>query len=167
MIARALTLAGGLAGAATTSQFPEFSQQYLQRLGGAVDALSVVVADFDASAKAAGLSRQEALEQMQGTEFLDSRSADVTRTFSRYDRLSADLETLQGEGPFMRAYRGASMTDPQIARAAWEVFQPALPLNIAGGVFAGIGFVLGGLVLSLVLGVLRWPFRRRKGAEVA
>ena len=52
MILRALTLAGGLTGAAVSSQFPEFSQQYTQRLGGAVDALAVVVADFDAMALA-------------------------------------------------------------------------------------------------------------------
>ena len=61
MIVRAITLAGGLAVGAGTSQFPEFSQQYAQRLGGAVDALSEVVADFDTSAVAEGLSRSEAL----------------------------------------------------------------------------------------------------------
>ncbi|MEO1364377.1 MAG: DUF2937 family protein, partial [Pseudomonadota bacterium] len=62
MIARALMLAGGFAGAALTSQFPEYSQQYTQRLGGAVDALAEVVADFDASARAEGLSREAALD---------------------------------------------------------------------------------------------------------
>lgn len=162
-----MTLAGGLAGAAATSQFPEFSQQYLQRLGGAVDALTVVVADFDASAASAGLTREEALEQMQGTDFLDNRRADMTRTFERHARLSADLAALQGEGPFMRAYRGARMTDPQIAKAAWEVYQPALPLNMAGAIFAGVGFLLGGVLLRGVLGIVRWPFRRRNKVEAA
>ncbi|NRB05388.1 MAG: DUF2937 family protein, partial [Rhodobacteraceae bacterium] len=47
MLGRAIALAGGLAGGLSLSQFPEFSQQYLQRLGGAVDALAVVVTDFD------------------------------------------------------------------------------------------------------------------------
>ena len=37
MILRVLAVAAGLAGAGTLSQFPEFSQQYVQRLGGAVD----------------------------------------------------------------------------------------------------------------------------------
>ena len=45
-----LAVAGGLAGAAGLSQYPEFSQQYTQRLAGQVDALGLVVADFEASA---------------------------------------------------------------------------------------------------------------------
>ena len=49
-----LAIAGGLAGAAGLSQYPEFSQQYTQRLGGQVDALSEVVADFEASAMRCG-----------------------------------------------------------------------------------------------------------------
>ena len=52
-----LAIAGGLAGAAGLSQYPEFSQQYTQRLGGQVDALSEVVADFEASAMRSGLTR--------------------------------------------------------------------------------------------------------------
>ena len=46
MILRALTLAAGLTGAAGASQFPEFSQQYVQRLGGAVDELTRFVAEM-------------------------------------------------------------------------------------------------------------------------
>lgn len=33
MIAKTLTLAAGVSGAAAMSQFPEFSKQYVQRLG--------------------------------------------------------------------------------------------------------------------------------------
>lgn len=161
MILRALTLAGGLAGATATSQFPEFSQQYIQRLGGAVDALSGVVADFDSSAAAVGLSRADALAQMQGTDFLDRRRKDMTATFDRYARLQMDLDQLKSEGPFMRAYHMPNLTDPEIARAAWSDYQPAVPLNFAGAVFAAVGFVMGLAVLGVVLRILSWPFRRR------
>lgn len=161
MILRTLTLAGGLAGAAATSQFPEFSQQYTQRLGGAVDALAQVVADFDASAAAVGLNRTQALAQMQGTAFLDSRRADMTRTFARHDRLAADLKALQGQGPFMRAYNLPRLTDSQIAQAAWGAYQPAVPLNFAGVTFGLVGFLLGGGLLGLVFRLLAWPFRKR------
>ncbi len=159
---RTLTLAGGLAGAVTTSQFPEFSQQYTQRLGGAVDALGQVVADFDASAAASDLTRDAALVQMQGTPFLERRRADMTRSIARYERLSADLEALQYQGPFMRAYNAARLTDTEIARAAWKAYQPAVPVNFAGLVFAGVGFVLGGGAISALVGLLRVPFRRRR-----
>jgi len=167
MILRTLTLAGGLAGAVATSQFPEFSQQYMQRLGGAVDALSGVVADFDASAQAVGLDRDAALAQMTGTEFLERRRADMTQTIARYTSLQSDLTALQGQGPFMRAYRLPGRTDPQIAQAAWEVYQPAVPLNLAGGIFAAFGFLLGGIVIGFVLQILRLPFRRKEAANPA
>ncbi|MGJ8616100.1 MAG: DUF2937 family protein [Sulfitobacter sp.] len=167
MIVRALTLAGGLAGAATTSQFPEFSQQYIQRLGGAVDALSEVVADFDASAQAVGLTRDAALAQMQGTAFLDRRRVDMTQTFGRYETLKKDLNEIKGAGPFMRAYHLPRLTDPQIAAAAWDEYQPAVPINFAGIVFAGVGFVIASLLFGLVFKLLAWPFRRRSDPNAA
>jgi len=43
------------------SQAPEFSQQYRQRIGGAVDELRMVVDAFEAQAAASGLDRQGAL----------------------------------------------------------------------------------------------------------
>ncbi|GAA6174747.1 hypothetical protein NBRC116593_06660 [Sulfitobacter pacificus] len=161
VILRSLTLAGGIAGAAATSQFPEYSQQYTQRLGGAVDALAEVVADFDASAAAVGLDRSAALEQMQGSAFLERRQADMTQTFARFERLSADLAALEGQGPFMRAYNLPRLRDAQIARAAWAAYQPAVPLNFAGVSFALLGFVLGSAALALLFKLLLWPFRRR------
>ncbi|WP_299412009.1 DUF2937 family protein [uncultured Sulfitobacter sp.] len=162
MILRSMALAGGLFGAATTSQFPEYSQQYLQRLGGAVDALGQVVADFDASAAASDLSREEALAQMQGTAFLERRGADMARSITRHARLQSDLAVLQGQGPFMRAYHAARFTDPEIAQAAWQAYKPAVPLSFAGLSFAGVGFVLGGLGVGLIAGLVRAPFRRRR-----
>ena len=44
---------GGLALAIVLSQFPEYAQQYTQRLGGAVDELRVITEDFDRAALAA------------------------------------------------------------------------------------------------------------------
>ncbi|MEM6309697.1 MAG: DUF2937 family protein [Pseudomonadota bacterium] len=161
MILRAMTLAGGVTGAAALSQFPEFSQQYVQRLGGAVDALSEVVADFDASASAEGLSRHDALAQMTGTDFLDARQNDMRTTFARHERLSAQLQSLDQTGPFMRAYHVAG-ADGQVARAAWVNFQPAVPLNAAGAIFAGAGFVFGSGTVSLLTTITAGLFRRRK-----
>lgn len=162
MIFRAAGLAAGILAAVVTSQFPEFSQQYYQRLGGAVDALAEVVDDFDASAQAAGLGRDEALSQMQGTDFLERRRTDMTRAINRYETLQGDLSILEGHGPFMRAYHLPRLTDPQIARAAWAVYQPAMPLNLPGALFAGLGFGLGWGVTRALFGLLRWPFARRK-----
>lgn len=161
MIIRALTLVGGLIAGAGASQFPEFSQQYAQRLGGAVDALSEVVADFDASAVAEGLTRPQALEQMQGTNFIERRRLDMERTFDRHAVLSEDLKLLKDAGPFTRAYNATRFRDGDVANAAWEAYEPAVPLNLTGAIFAGIGFLVGWVSFGAVLAVVRWPFRRR------
>lgn len=161
MIIRAITLAGGLVAGAGASQFPEFSQQYAQRLGGAVDALEEVVADFDASATAEGLTRDQALVQMTGADFIERRRVDMERTFDRHAGLSEDLRLLNDAGPFMRAYHGARFTDGDVAKAAWDVYQPAVPLNLTGAIFAGFGFFVGVFSIGGLLAVLRWPLRRR------
>ena len=59
-----LRLAVAVCLAIALSQFPAFSDQYVQRLGGQVDALSRVAAQFDASARAAGLTRDQALAML-------------------------------------------------------------------------------------------------------
>jgi hypothetical protein len=66
MVRRALGMLGGLALGFALSQFPEYAQQYVQRLGGAVDELRIIVADFDRGAAEAGLTRDEALARFAG-----------------------------------------------------------------------------------------------------
>jgi len=166
MIVRALVLAGGVLGGASASQFPEFAQQYTQRLGGAVDALEEVVADFDASAANAGLTRQQALAELQGSTFLDARREDMTRTFQRYQGLQADLALLESAGPFMRAYHATRMTDRDVARAALASFEPAVPVGMAGLIFAGSGFLAGLIAIWAAIKLVLWPFRRRAASQL-
>lgn len=164
MLGRALMLAGGIAGAAGSSQFPEFSQQYVQRLGGAVDELGRFVAEFDVDAADVGLTRQAALADLaQGGAMGAERAGTMAAVIVRHQRLSADLEVLRGAGPFTRAYRMSSLADPEIAEAAWVEFQPAMPLTMAGGIFAGAGFLAGLFAIGAALALLRAPFRRRRG----
>lgn len=161
MFIRMVVLAAGLSGALAAAQFPAFSQQYMQRLGGAVAALDVVVADFDRSAATLGLSRSQALGQMTGSAFIERRRADMERTFDRHARLQADLAALEGYGPFMRAYRAAHLTDPEIAKGAWGAFEPALPLTFSSAIFACAGFIAASGLVSLLVAFLQ-PLRRRR-----
>lgn len=162
MIGRILVLAGGMTGAAGLSQYPEFSQQYMQRLAGAVDELSRFVAAFDSDAADLDLSREEALVQLaQGGEIGAKRAETVNQTIARHRRLSGDFEALGQAGPFTRAYNARRLTDPEIAEAAWQDFKPALPFTFEGGVFAGVGFISGMLLIALVWAVILMPFRRR------
>lgn len=161
---RILALAGGIAGGAGLSQFPEFSQQYLQRLAGQVDALHSVVADFDRSAARNLLTRAQALEQMTGTAFLDDRRADLAATFARHDRLAANLAELRAASPLRRMTMPQRLADPETLAATWADFRPAVPVTPDGLIAAGIGLGLGWLAVWGVMGALAWPFRRLRGA---
>jgi Protein of unknown function (DUF2937) len=162
MLGRILVLIASIAGVIGLSQFPEFSQQYLQRLAGQLDALSVVVADFDKTAKRSGLTRDEALAQLQGTEFLDGRRADLSNTFARHERLSSDLAILRSASILERLVMPHRMGDFATLRATWADFKPAVPVTVDGFFTGAIGFVLGNVLGRLLLALLAWPFRRRQ-----
>lgn len=165
MIGRTLALAAGFSGAVGFSQFPEFSQQYMQRLGGTVDELQRVVAQFDADARALDLTRDEAISQLaQGGSFGAARADSMTENFQRLSQLSNDLAALKGAGPFTRASLLPHLTDPALVERTWNDFKPAVPLTFEGGSFAAFGFGLGALALTLLNRVLGWVgglFRRR------
>jgi hypothetical protein len=164
MVLKILSLAGGITGAAFLSQFPEFSQQYLQRLAGQVDALALVTADFDASAQKADLTREAALEAMSGTEFLGYRQEDMRRAFTRLASLSSDLVLLREAGPIERIGMPQRLADRETLAATWADFQPAMPVTYAGLTTAGVGFLGGWMAISGGLSLIFAPFRRRRSA---
>ncbi|GAA3853507.1 DUF2937 family protein [Celeribacter arenosi] len=159
MIVRMLTLVGGLIGAAMLSQFPEFTQQYTQRLAGQVEALDVVIADFDRSASKAEMTRDEALASMGGSVFLENRRSDMRDTISRHERLGRDLTALRAAGPIERLSMPHRVADTKLARATWMDYQPALPISVDGAICAVVGFVAGWILVGGLLRLLLWPLR--------
>ncbi|MET0606533.1 MAG: DUF2937 family protein [Beijerinckiaceae bacterium] len=145
MLARTLALAFGLIGAIAASQAPEFAQQYRQRLGGAIDELRRVVDSFDRDARSSGLERREALERMaRSADDLQRRhSVSVTGQIMRLQLLQSDRDALRDAGPFLRLIVFASRADSDIARRAFDDFEPAVPTTAEGAVAAGAGFVAG------------------------
>jgi len=157
---RVMALAGGVAGAATFSQYPEFAQQYTQRLAGQVDALTTVVMDFDTSALAAGLGREAALAEMTGSDFLVARQSDMRRTFARHAVLADDLARLRAASPFQRMQMPHRLGDGATLQATWGDFQPALPLTSAGAASAAVGGVAGWGGVAALGALCRSVFRR-------
>lgn len=158
---RLLALLSGLGGAVALSQFPEFSQQYLQRLAGQADALNAVVAEFDASATKAGLTREAALADLSGTTFRDAHQADMRAVVLRADRAGADLTLLRAATPLERLTLPQRFRDPETLSATWADFRPAVPATADGLISAAIGFVLGWGVVGGLLRLISAPFRRR------
>ena len=161
---RMLTIAGGLAGAVGLSQFPEFSQQYLQRLSGAVDELRAVVVSFDQSAVNAGLTREEALAELNGSSFQTELQGNLTGQINRYERLSADYAKLKEIEPLQRLAQVYRFNDTELARRTWSDYRPAVPVTIDGFICAAIGYALAWLALTGVFALIMRLFRRRKTA---
>ncbi len=160
MISRTLAMAMGLIGAASLSQMPEFTQQYRQRLGGAVDELRTVVQRFDNDALAEGLSRDQALDRMRGAgdAFLQRRGVSETQAKIRLDNLETQRRAMAEAGPFERMVAFLRYRDADLSRRTMDDFEPAVPVTTEGVAAAGAGF-LGGYFL---IRMLTAPFGRRR-----
>ena len=147
------------------SQFPEFEQQYRQRLSGAVTELARIVSRFDDDAGQFGLSRDEALSRYLASsdEFLNLRGKSMGEIIARYDYLSAHEERLENAGQFERLWVFARDRDMELARDTAGIYEPALPITTEGLAHAAGGFA-GGLA---IFGLLLWPFGRRRHRAVA
>ena len=154
---------GGLGLAIVLSQFPEYAQQYTQRLGGAVDELRVITEDFDRAAAEGGLDRAAALGRYEASndDFLAGRGGSMTTTFQRYEQLSATLARIQNADPVERFQSLPAYLDTDIGRRTLESYKPAIPVTMEGILYAGGGFILGYLILSGLWRFLAMPFKKR------
>ena len=163
---RAVASVFGLGLAVALSQFPEYAQQYTQRLGGAVDELRVITEEFDRAAIAGGLDRAQALERFNASndEFLAGRGVSMTATFQRFEQLSATLAEIEGAGAAERFRSLPAYLDSDIGQRTLHSYKPAVPATIEGVLYAGVGFVLGYLILSGIWRFCALPFKRRRQA---
>ena len=164
MLGRLISLAGGVMLGVIASQFPEFAQQYEQRLGGAVDELRGFVESFDTSAEREGLSRDEALDTYAATEdgFLNRRGEDVQATIARYNRLETQLNALENADIVSRVTDIAVYYDQGIGERALEAYKPAVPVTPEGFVYAGTGLIVGYSVLASLGWAGKRSIRRRR-----
>lgn len=160
MIVRTLALAAGVAGAVAASQLPEFAQQYRQRLGGAIDELARIMADFDADAARLGMTREQGISRLSSNSdpFVTDRGARLREDSARLARLQSQFAYLQTSGPFARVAIMATDLDTTIAQRAWASFEPAVPMTIEGAALGGAGFLGGYGFMQFIL----WPVGRRR-----
>ena len=163
MLVRRLALAIGLLFAALCSQLPEFTQQYKQRLGGAIDEVSSVIARFDGEAGDQALSRDQGVARLKtnGDVLAQQRGSSIEDLVARKDRLERQRLSFSASGPLSQYAVLAEDFDPTIARQALADYDPALPVTVAGFVSAGIGLLVGWVLIHL----LAAPVRRRPHAQ--
>jgi hypothetical protein len=167
-VKRALCIIGALAGGLGFSQIPEYSQQYAQRLGGAVDELAAITAEFDAAARAAGITREEALTRYEttGDTFIAGRGETMRAIFVREARMTEQLVALQTADPLERIMSMTRHFDTEVGGRALETYQPAVPVTGEGVAHAGAGALAGYGVLWALLSLLMAPFRRSRNRIV-
>lgn len=169
-ITRIIAFGLGLLGGVVASQGPEYSQQYRQRLGGAIDELRQVVGRFDADAQAHGETRESAITRLRGNsdDLASRQGAAMQANVERLDRLDAHRQAMLDAGPFRRVALMVRDGDEDVMQAAYRDFEPAVPVTEEGILSAALGFVAvwGGVLL--LMGFLRSLVRRpriRKPAQ--
>jgi len=165
-MARMLMLIVMLLSGTATSQLPEFSQQYRQRLGGAIDALEEILADFNRDAARHGLSSAEAIARQKASDdpFVQARGESMLNAEIRLSRLKQQQSELETAGPVERMMVFARGFDPQLAQATAEDYEPAVPVTVAGFATAGVGALAGLLLMRLLVAMTRLGRRRKPQA---
>ena len=97
MFTRRLAAAIGLLFALIGMQGPEFTQQYRQRLGGALDELKRVVSAFDADAARQSITPVEAIARLEGNPdpLAQARGAAIENDIARRDKLQNALDAVR------------------------------------------------------------------------
>jgi hypothetical protein len=159
VLTRRLAVAIGLLFAVIGAQWPEFAQQYRQRLGGALDELNRMIVQFDDQAKSQALTREQGLDRLHHNDdvLARDRAEAVDEDIDRAGRLSRQKQAFRDAGPVTRLLALAENFDATTLSQAWRDFEPALPVT-------GEAFVIGGAALLFGWGlthVIAWPIRKR------
>jgi len=163
-----LIIAVGLAAAAGAAQAPEFIQQYTQRLGGWRDAYAQQLVDLDKRAKEAGLSREAYIAALRHSGDQNAvREGNYLALLPGYTAaLKTAYDDLSEAAPWMRALVFAGHYNNELAKRVWRDYRPAVPTNLEGTAYGGVGFIFGWLAVSLIgLPYRIWQDRRLAAAN--
>jgi DUF2937 family protein len=156
----------GLAGAGSLSQFPTYYQQDIQRLGGRLDQAEIQVSRIETVASEEGMTLPQYIEKFAGSadSTYQLQGAVLREEVADLDRLRAAVDVLTQAPPIERPWRLLQHIDALTARTALDDFALSLPLTAEGAIYAGIGLILGMIVLAILKRLLRGLFRRRSPA---
>ena len=169
MLLRRFALAVGLVCGLVGTQAPVFAQQYRQRLAGATDELSRVVATFDAQAREKSLTPEAAIARLQANTEPLARARGAAMVFdkSRLARLEDALAAYTEGAPLRRLAAVVETFDAATARRAWTDFQPAVPTTLEALIVGGVAWSLGWAATHLLAWPARRSFARRRQAARA
>jgi hypothetical protein len=160
MVFRRIALSFALIVGMAMTQLPEYAEQYRQRLGGAIDELSAIVARFDSDSQQQGLTEQGGIDRLHANTdpFVQQRGTQMQALSVRLQRLSATQKQMQTDSPVGRLGTLATHYDAMVASRALQSFEPAVPVSVEALVLGLMGFVFGGGLIHVV----GRPFRKRQ-----
>jgi hypothetical protein len=144
----------------SATQAPEFWQQYQQRLGGAIDELAAIVAQFDKDASAQHLDEKAAVARLEANSdpLIQGQGIEEQHIIDRLAKLRHAQAAFNSPNVMSKWIALAQTFDPEIAARAYEAYQPAVPTTPDGFISGVIGFVIG-WVLTHIIGL---PIKHRK-----
>ncbi len=157
--------AAAVIGAGVFAQFPEFYQQYLQRLGGRLDQARLDLEMLQRDAAALGRSVAVYLDELLASGTSAARHA-AQRELARLDNaseLESAYEALRLAAPLERPFVLARHLDAKLAEDTLAIFAPALPATSEGVIYGAFGMLVAlGFVATGTAGA-RGAKRRMNG----
>lgn len=149
-------------GALTAAQFPQFVQQYLQRLAGHAAEAQRLLARYEQAAGDAGMNFEAYVQRFRNdADPVVAEHGDIMAEVSaRAASLQEAVEALQNSHALNRPFVFLNHLDNEIAYQALLIFQPGVPTTAEGLIYALTGIALG----LLCYNGLKWPvwkLRRR------
>jgi hypothetical protein len=153
---RWLCILTGVAGAVLASQLPGYTLQYMQNLRGRLDELEPMVREFELDVQQYNYTIDEALvECRNATGFLDALCNSFESTVLRWEDLHAHYSKLEAATDYARPFVLMKSANRDIANSVAKEFEPAIPANDQGFVYALVGFLLMSGIITLLFHVLR------------
>jgi Protein of unknown function (DUF2937) len=153
---RWLCLLTGVAGAVLASQLPGYTLQYMQNLRGRLDELEPMVREFELDVMQYNYTIDEALlECATASGFLDALCNSFESTVVRYEDLHAHYYMLAATSDYKRPFALMGSVKEDIAKSVAMEFEPAIPANDQGFVYALVGFLLLSGVVTVLFNLLR------------
>jgi uncharacterized membrane protein len=150
-------------GAVLFSQGPEFMQQYLQRLGGHLHEAQRQLGLFRDAASRSGATLEEFIAQTRTNP--NAAVAQLSSVMHDAIERTASLQTahdaLAHSSLWAKPFIFIRHLDPDIARATWAAYLPAVPTTVEGLLYAVTGMLCCLVVYHLAIRTLLGLFFRK------
>ena len=137
---------------ALLSQFPEFCQQYLQRVGGQLDGIRLEISDLDQRAMSIQKTRYEYIRRLLEDDdpIVQNEGYNLSRLLGRQIKLQRTFDDLNGSDPLWKSLRFAQHFNNDIAIPTLDSFRPAVPVTAEGAYYFSLGGFLGWFISWLL-----------------